>query len=141
MEYTDEQKEQDLRIVNWLIRKKIKGRSLDFMADDMRQVAHIKLWELRRDGKWQNVTYAITCAYNAMLNCWRETKKHLDTQSLDIENDDGVSRLERTQASKITADDILRGGELAETIKRLIEKYTARNQKIIYIRNYAFLPL
>jgi len=132
MIYTDENRDQDLRIVNWLIRKKIKGSGLEILADDMRQVAHIKLWELRRDGKWKSVNYAIACAYYSMLNLWRNTKKHFDTQPLDFDLG-GSTRLEKTQASKITADDILRGGELTQTIKRIIDRQTIRTQRILFM--------
>ena len=137
MIYTDENRDQDLRIVNWLIRKKIKGSSLEFLADDMRQVAHIKLWELRRDGKWKSPNYAITCAYYTMLNLWRNTKKHIDTKDLDFDLG-GATRLEMTQASKITADDNLRGSEIKSIIHKLIRRHSIRNQRLInmFLQDY-----
>jgi len=130
MIYTDEHREQDLRIVNWLIRKKFANSSMSFLFDDMRQVAHIKLWQLRTQGNYKSVNYAITCAYYSMLNVWRETKKHLEPIPLDFDLG-GATRLEITQASRITADDFVRGGEVKSIIKRLSSRYSKRNQKVI----------
>jgi len=137
MIYTDENRDQDLRIVNWLIRKKIKGGNLEFLADEMRQVAHIKLWELREKGQWKSVNYAITCAYYSMLNVWRNAKKHLDTKDLDLDLG-GATRLEKTQASKITADDVLRGAEINTIIQNLIRRHSIRNQRLInmFLQDY-----
>ena len=129
MEYTTDDYTQDIKIVNWIIRRKFQS-SVRFLFDEMKQVAHIKLWELREKGNFKSVNYAITCAYYSMLNVLRENKKHLDTLPLDFDIG-GATRLEITRASRITADDILRGQDIKNIIKRLSARYSMRNQRII----------